>query len=215
MKEKLHWGILDEQRKKLLPRLTFLKEEGFYLAGGTGLALQIGHRRSLDFDFYTPQEYFPEAIYQKYVEQCKGDKIELVKMAKGWLNAKINTIEVTHFIYKYPLIEPLVKTDYLNIASKIDIAAMKLIALVQRGTYRDFIDMYFLIKELSLKTILLKTREKFTGYDVYLGLRALLYFDDAEADERRDSIKMLVDVPKWEGIKKFLREQVFSVQKEL
>ncbi|MBU1906506.1 MAG: hypothetical protein KJ923_05860, partial [Candidatus Omnitrophica bacterium] len=57
-----HWDILDEPRKNLLPKLAFLKKQGFYLAGGTGLALQIGHRRSLDFDFYKKEAFSPNDL---------------------------------------------------------------------------------------------------------------------------------------------------------
>lgn len=212
----LHWDILDEPRRRLLADLSFLKDEGFYLAGGTALALQIGHRRSLDFDFYIPRDYLPQQIYEAHLRaHGEKNKVELVGTAKGWLNTKVNGVEVTHFMYQYPLLEPPIEADEVNLASKIDIAAMKLIALVQRGKYRDFIDMYFLIKEFGLKTILMKTKEKYLGYDIYVGLRALLYFDDAEKDERRGEIVMLVDAPRWEEIKKFIRSQVFAVQKEL
>ncbi|MEK9165420.1 MAG: nucleotidyl transferase AbiEii/AbiGii toxin family protein [Patescibacteria group bacterium] len=216
MLTKLHWDILDERRKQLLPKLAFLKEEGFYLAGGTGLALQIGHRTSLDFDFYTPQEYLPAEIYQQHLKQHHNQKqVELVKMTKNWLNTRIDSIEVTHFIYPYSLIEPLIETPYLKVASSLDIAAMKLIALVQRGTFRDFIDIYFLIQEFTLKTLLSVAQKKYTGYDVYLFLRALLYFEDAEKDARRKETKMLIQAPSWREIKKFLQSQVFAVQKEL
>lgn len=129
---KLRWDILDEPRKQLLPKLAFLKEEGFYLAGGTGLALQIGHRRSLDFDFYTPQEYLPAEIYQQYLKQHRNQE----------------QVEI--------------ETPYLKVASSLDIAAMKLVALVQRGTFRDFIDIYFLIKQFTLKTLLSVAQKKYT-----------------------------------------------------
>jgi len=216
MPTKLHWDILDEPRKNLLPKLAFLKKQGFYLAGGTGLALQIGHRRSLDFDFYTPQEYLPAEIYQQHLKQHRNqEQVELVKMTNSWLNTRIDSIEVTHFIYRYPLIEPLIEAAYLKLASPLDIAAMKLVALVQRGTFRDFIDIYFLIKQFTLKTLLSVAQKKYTGYDVYLFLRALLYFDDAEKDVRRKETKMLIQAPSWGEMKKFLQSQVFAIQKAL
>ncbi len=210
----LHLQILDAKRKKLLSKLDFLKEEGFYLAGGTALALQIGHRRSLDFDFYKKETFVPGDLQNMLVGKLGAKNVKLSQMTKGFLGVEINGIEVTFFFYPYNIIK-LLKFDFGSVASIQDIAGMKMIAIVQRGTKRDFVDLYFLIKNMGLKKILEAVTEKYPGYNLYVGLQALLYFEDAEQGNttynRFDPIAKF----NWEEIKKSIRQEVFSVQKIL
>jgi hypothetical protein len=107
------------------------------------------------------------------------------------------------------------KFDFGLVASIQDIAGMKMIAIVQRGTKRDFVDLYFLIKNIGLKKILESVTDKYPGYNLYVGLQALLYFEDAERGNtiynRFDPIVKF----NWEVIKKYIRQEVFSVQKIL
>ena len=156
-KTKLFFEILDEKRQVLLPKLEFLRKEyGFYLAGGTALALQIGHRTSVDFDFYTPRTFDPEVLYRKLKEEIP--MISPVHTAKETLMVGIpekkERIEMSFFRYDYPLLRPLMITEYLDLVSVGDIAAMKIIAIVQRGTKRDFVDIYYLLKRYDLETLL-------------------------------------------------------------
>lgn len=215
MQTKFHWDILDEHRKNLLPKLAFLKEEGFYLAGGTGLALQIGHRRSLDFDFYKKDAFSPNDLQNMIVSKFGADKVKTANMTKNFAGLLINNIEVSFFLYPYNLVKNLIGADFGYVASITDIGAMKLIAIVQRGTKRDFVDIYFLITQLGLKTLLKAVQVKYPGYNIYVGLQALLYFTDAEkSDEYKNRLDPIAKFD-WSKIKKFIAKEVFKVQKSL
>lgn len=211
----LHWKILDKKRKNLLQQLAFLKEEGFYLAGGTGLALQLGHRKSLDFDFYKKEQFNPENLQTIIVSQFSPKLVELIQNTKGFLEVHLNDIEITFFLYPYNIIQ-LYEYDFGNLASIADIAAMKLIAIVQRGTKRDFIDIYCLMKEMGLKKMLEAVRKKYPGYNIYVGLQALLYFEDAEkiGNTYKNRFNPL-EKSNWKEVKKYITQQVFAIQREL
>ena len=92
-------------------------------------------------------------------------------------------------------------------ASKEDIAAMKILAISQRGKRRDFIDMYFLIKEFGLREIIEFTKEKYPMFNIYVGLQGLLYFKDADEDSEKQRFKMLQKAD-WRGIKKYIIREV-------
>ncbi|MFH1902997.1 MAG: nucleotidyl transferase AbiEii/AbiGii toxin family protein [Candidatus Omnitrophota bacterium] len=209
---KLFWEVLGKEQKKLLPALRFLKKAGFYLSGGTSLALQIKHRTSVDFDFYTPSEFDSTAVYQKFLEQ-KPESILLNRLAEDTLLLELNNTGVSLFTYPYPLIKSFVISDYLNLASLQDIAAMKMIAIIQRGTKRDFIDLYFLIKKMGLAEILKSSKEKYRGFNEYLALQALTYFGDAEGENKKRKVKFFEDFD-WEKAKKFFISEANKIKEK-
>lgn len=198
----MHLNILDEQRQVLLPHLTFLKEMGFYLAGGTALALQIGHRTSVDFDFYNPQGFEPKIIIESLNQQI----LTIIQESEDTLALRVNDVELSFFKYSYKLLRPLIKEEHLQIASAEDIAAMKIIALVQRGLYRDFLDLYFLINMFGLSTVLEFAHKKYPPFNKYLAIQALTYFDDAEEDSISFKAQFFRKV-NWKDVKKYFVEQ--------
>lgn len=99
----MHWEILDARRKKLIPALQFVKEFGFYLAGGTALALHLGHRRSVDFDFYSATDFDEVRFEAETVQHLKEFKV--TQRAKGTLLGRVGSVEITFFHYPYPLID--------------------------------------------------------------------------------------------------------------
>lgn len=202
--------IFDRKRKKLLKELGFLKKYGFYLAGGTALALQIGHRTSLDFDFYTEKKFDNKKLFLELEKKFKN--VVLIQKPEQTLIVKINEIEASFFYYPYFLINPLVKINGVNIASTEDIVAMKLIAISDRGTKRDFIDIYFLLKEFSLKEIFEFVKKKYPMFNIYVGLQGLTYFKDAEKQQQRKLY--LFRSVSWNKIKKFLIEEVKKYQEK-
>jgi len=126
---------------------------------------------------------------------------------------KIDDVAVSFFRYPYPLIFPPIEDEnFPPIASKEDIGAMKVIAISDRGTRRDFIDIYFLLKEFSLKTIFDFVKKKYPNFNIYVGLRGLTYFVDAEKRQKRRLY--LIRFVSWNKIKKFLIEEVRKYQKE-
>ena len=207
----MHFDILDRKRVKILPKLKFLREFGFYLGGGTALALQIRHRISRDFDFYTPDDFDPYVLSGKFIRVFK--KIVPVHTAEGTLMVAVDNIEMSFFRYSYPLLRPLVKTEYVDLLSLEDIAAMKMIAIVQRGTKRDFIDIYCLLKNLSLERLFDLTRDKYKVFNKYIGLRALAYFNDAEKEKSGRGLTTFEKVG-WDKIKKRIIDLVDKYRKE-
>ncbi len=180
-----------------------------YLAGGSACALQIGHRVSLDLDFFTEKEFDTEIVL-KQLEELTGFKLD--ETAKWTILGSFPKVKFSYFYYRYPLIKKTSQLSQIKLASLEDIAAMKIDAICSRGTKRDFIDLYFLVKKISLEQI-------FKFYDKKYGklsnnilhiMRSLDYFADADSQE---SPKMLVPVS-WEEIKKFFQKQAIRLAKD-
>lgn len=203
--------ILGQKRLTILKKLKFLKDYHFYLAGGTALALELGHRISLDFDFYIEGELNPETLLQNLQKHFKN--VQLIREAKNTLILSIDNIEVSLFSYPYPLISPLIKLPEVNLASMEDICAMKIVAIIQRGTKRDFIDIYFLTKRFGLERIFALTQKKYKGlFNKYLALQALTYFTDADKEREEQRAKTLIGIS-WDEIKKELIKIVEDFKK--
>jgi len=207
----MYLSVLHPKQAKLLKKLRFLKRYGFYLAGGTALALQIGHRTSLDFDFYTKKKFDNRKLLRELETRFKN--IELIQIPDQTLIVKIEGREISFFYYPYPLVFPLIKEKEIPpLASKEDIGAMKIISIIQRGTQRDFIDIYFLIKEFGLKRIFEIAEKKYPSFNPYLAIQALTYFTDAEKEKIKRKITYIKSA-NWTEIKKFLLKNVSDFKK--
>jgi len=209
---KLFWEVLGKEQKKLLPALRFLKETGFYLSGGTSLALQIKHRTSLDFDFYNKNEFSSEDIVTLFQKEIKD--ITIVQTGRGTLIIKSGNIEISFFYYPYKLLAPFVETENIVMASLQDIAAMKLVAIIQRGKKRDFFDFYFLVKTFGLEKVFKLTSKKYPPFNPYLGLRALTYFEDVEREDLKERGIVLLNPIVWKEVKEFFIKETKSYYKE-
>lgn len=152
----------------------------FNLVGGTALALQIGHRVSIDIDLFGTSE-INEIEFNEELSQL--GKIHLIKKSKNILIYNINGIKVDFVNYNYPLLERPLKVDNIRLASLKDIGAMKLNAISGRGSRKDFIDLYFLLNFFSLDEILNFYNEKYIDGSEFLVLKSLQYFDDAENED--------------------------------
>lgn len=176
--------------------LKILPTYGFYLAGGTGLALQLGHRKSIDLDFFT-------ASYPPHIELLQALKPHspiVMHETEGTLDVQINTVKVSFLRYEYPLVNNLNEYDLLKIASVLDIACMKLSAVSSRGSKKDFVDISFILEKYSFDELFQAFEKKFAGikYQKLHLLKSLLYFNDADVDPDPD---YLVHTD-WESIKK-------------
>lgn len=195
--------------------LALLGESGIlknaYLAGGTACALQLGHRVSLDLDFFTDQEFSTEIVL-KQLEELPGFKLD--ETEKWTILGSFPKVKFSYFYYRYPLVKKTALFSKIRIASPEDIAAMKIAAICDRGTKRDFIDLYFLVQHgLSLNKIL-KLYDKRYGKlsnNIYHILRSLRYFVDAEPQA---SPKMLIPVS-WEEVKEFFILQTKKLTQKL
>lgn len=182
-------------RAKLLSR--------FYLAGGTGLALQIGHRLSLDLDFFSLNHFDEEVLLQR-VQVMQG--FALVSKAPYTLHCTLETTKVSFLGYAYPSLHPASQFLGVPVADPRDIACMKVSAIASRGTKRDFIDLYLCVQRYGLKEVLEMFDRKYaqTNYSKVHILKSLTYFDDADKDPLPH---MLVPLD-WPGVKQFFAAEV-------
>lgn len=184
----------------------------FYLAGGSAVALYLGHRISVDLDFFTHQDdYEVEPLTQRL--RAIG-RLNIQQQTRGTLIGLLAGVRVSFFAYPYLLLAELAELDGIQIAHLLDIALMKLIAITQRGTKRDFIDLYFICQHgYRLDELLPRVPEKYqiVSYSSYHLLRALAYFADAEEDE---SPEMLVPF-NWSEVKRFFEGEVRRLMQQL
>ena len=209
----LYQNILNTHQQLLLGKLDLQDAGDFYLAGGTALALQIGHRTSVDFDFYSKEPFDNLELLASLQEQISDLTVQ--SQEEKTLRVFSQDTEVSFFVYPYPLIRPTVQFDQLKLASKEDIAAMKLIAIVQRGTQRDFVDIYFLLQEFSLRELLSFATQKFAGYQEMLFLKALVFFDDAENTVPQSGVRVLKPDYSWQKAKAYVIAEVKKYQLEM
>jgi len=180
--QEIHYEILDKERKELLPVLGRFKSR-FYLAGGTALALQIAHRDSIDFDFFTAEDFNSEELLREAKDVFTGRSIEVVQAGNKTLNIEINgEIKASFFCIKEKLIKQPLDTEYLIIASIDDIACMKIVALL-RAVLKDYVDLYYIFKQKSLFEILDNCKIKYEGFDEMVYLKALTSFNDINLAE--------------------------------
>jgi len=153
--------------------------DGFLLAGGTALALMIGHRISIDIDLFTRKPFDAEAL-NEHLEKRYGFSLQF--MHKNTLKGFINWVFVDILTHDYPLLVSPLNTDNIVMISKEDIAAMKVNAITGNGTRaKDFVDIYFLLKEFSFKEILDFYSQKYRQRNSFHAVKSLTYFDDIDA----------------------------------
>jgi len=217
--------ILDEKSQNVCSRLarTGLMKD-FYLAGGTGLALQIGHRSSQDLDFFQKGEK-EEVLFRKISSEIKrsfGEKDAKLELKQADQAAwEIQGVRVTFLAYPFPLVDPLVDGSFLPpglkgifLAAPREIALMKAYTIGRRATFRDYVDLYFLLKKglVTLNEIIRLAAEKFTvgGERVFsarLFLEQLVYTKDIEDKEIAVNLILEEQVSPRE-IEDFLKDQV-------
>lgn len=196
--ETMQSGI--EETMSTLQKSAVLKS--FYLAGGTALALQIGHRKSFDLDFFSQD--FDENVVEEKVKTINGFK--LVKKENQTLHISIGKSKVSFLGYPYPLVFPYRFFNTVAIADVRDIAAMKMTAIANRGTKRDFFDLFTVAQLFSISELFEVFKSKFSkvNYSKNHVLRSLTYFNDAEDDVE---LKMLNDIS-WQEVKAFFIKEV-------
>lgn len=183
--------------------------KGFYLAGGTALALQLGHRRSIDLDFFS--DVFPKR--DLLIQGMEQYEPQITNEAPGTIDMLVSDVKVSFLEYNYPLLENLVDFDGIKLASIIDISCMKLSAISSRGSKKDFIDLYVILKKYTLEELFEKFEKKFVGvsYQKLIILKSLIYFDDADKEPDPD----FTDELTWDEVKKNIESKVKEyLQKE-
>lgn len=184
---------------KKLQRLPVLEQTR--LVGGTALALQLGHRKSIDLDFFGTVDC--EAEYLR--ESIAGiASLTILKESPHIHIYIVDGIKVDIVNYKYPWLDDVVLEQGLRLASVSDIAAMKITAIIGRGTKKDFIDIAFLLHHFSLEEILHFYAAKYNDSSVFVAMKSLAYFDDAEADPMPD---MFVN-QSWQQVKAYILSKI-------
>lgn len=171
---------LNDNTRAVWEKCGFLNDN-FYLAGGTALALQLNHRRSVDLDFFSG-ELIKKTLLKTLEEKFKVIAIPMVRNANE-LTIQIQGVKTTFLHYPFALIEKTVPTEIVSLASVRDIAGMKAYALGRRGTLKDYIDLYtiFSRKLVSLKTVIDDANKKYKEvFNDRLFCEQLLYTDDIE-----------------------------------
>src|SRR3989344_625819 len=207
----MHEEALTPATRSLFNELSgVLQIKQFYLAGGSALALYFGHRFSIDLDWFSP-DFQNDGTLAIDLKKLGAFRIEFDNehSIKGLLKG----VSISVFRYPYPLIRPTLSVgEVLQLASKEDIACMKLEAASRRGSKKDFVDLFFLFQEFSLAQILGFMKEKYKGleYNTTHLLRSLTYFDDAEGQE----VQMIATDTNWSKIKEKITQMVKEYMKE-
>ncbi|MFN3740354.1 MAG: nucleotidyl transferase AbiEii/AbiGii toxin family protein [Thermodesulfovibrionales bacterium] len=175
--------------------------EPFYLGVGTGLALQLGHRISYDLDFFTPEVFIPEII----LNDLKPHKIHSIE--KQGIYCEFKGVRLSFLYYDLPLIFKPVTWRNIKVAHWLDIAAEKFKTVSQRGSKKDFYDIYFSIKNSSIEEVCKAFVERFknTGINKYHVLKSLVYFEDAEDEPDPFLLKEKLN---WSELKEFFKNNI-------
>lgn len=177
----------------------------FLLVGGTSLALQMGHRNSIDIDLFGDSE-IDEELFTRTLDGL--GTFEVFKKSKNILITSINGVKVDFVNYKYPLLRDYIVIDGIRMASKEDIAAMKINAIAGRGSKKDFIDLYFLLNEFSLAEIIDFYLQKYFDGSKFMAIKSLSYFSDADIDQTPN---VFLDFS-WESCKQKIIAEVLKLQ---
>lgn len=187
------------QRDALRNMAGLLIGKGFYLAGGTALAILLGHRRSVDLDWFRVEPINEPQMLEQELRSA-GVPLADVRPAKGTIHASVNGVIVSFFEYPYPLLSPFIAwTDVRCLLASIqDIAAMKLSAVVGRGSRKDLVDVHALIQHgMTLPDMLKGYATKYAIDDISNVLYSLAYFEDAD----KERMPVMLSQTKWSTVK--------------
>lgn len=206
---KLHWNTVTNDMRDLLNDFTRSQIGAqFYLAGGTALALQLGHRLSVDLDFFSPTEDIP-TVRPALEKALAPFHPTLADSAWGNLVYLAQNVRVGFYGYGYELVAPLTESETIRLASIEDIALMKLDALLARATRKDFYDLYFTCQKIPLRQILNLAPQKYPSTRDFetQTVKRLTYFENAE----QDIDPTLLQPAAWEMVKEYFRAQAKDI----
>ncbi len=207
-----YWDAIPKSTKKALDFLSaekWIGKFGWYLAGGTALALQTGHRTSVDLDFFTTEASFESTEVTGHFSGNENWEINSDRPSTIYgtlFKAKASFIAYPYFIPK----QKFIRYGNVYILQPIDIAVMKVVAVSQRGRKRDFFDLYWCAKNLEpLEKTIGRLKEQYpsVAHDYHHIIKSLVYFEDAENDPQ---LVLHFDVS-WEEVKKFFIEEIEKI----
>jgi hypothetical protein len=198
-----HAEVISAEVRDTANRLAGMRTlSNFYLAGGTALGLHLGHRRSVDLDFFTAQAFNEGALIAALQEL---PNLSILSQSEQTVYMHVAGTKVSFIGYDYPMLFPVEHFEKLAVADVRDIAAMKMSALASRGSRRDFVDLYVVACQYGLRYLLELFRQKFANanYSTVHVRKALTYFADADKEPMPDMLTPL----SWKQLKEyFLRE---------
>lgn len=210
MKE-IFWNTITEDMRLILNGFSQSEiAKSFYLAGGTALSLQLGHRLSVDLDYFSPYEDIP-TIRPSLENSLSTFPITLADSSWGNLVYIAKDVRVGFYGYGFPLIAPLVEIDGTRLASIEDIALMKLEAMLSRAARKDFYDLYFICKNITLKQLFKLSEQKYSSIRDFEAqvTKRLVYFENAESE----SALSLVQKASWQTIKEYFIKQAKEIER--
>lgn len=180
----MYLEVLNQERRELLLLLRAFRDD-FYLAGGTALALQLGHRKSQDYDLFRAEKFDERQLLARVRDAFQGHDLRIVQQAWQTLDVLVDQVKVSFFYDPYPPLGKLLELEdgNLRLASVVDIGCMKLSAITSRASYKDFVDLYFILQTVSLPELLRRCREKIPALDTNLVLKSLVYFGDVQEEK--------------------------------
>ncbi len=206
--KKPHWESLTsitQDAFRLLEKIELTKN--FYLAGGTGLALHFGHRFSVDLDFFSEQTNEVGPSERSVLRAVLDDPtFEIIYDKDSTFVANWRGVGVSFFhLNLYTLVQPTLLVNNIRLAGVEEIGAMKLAAIINRGTRKDMVDLYFILQQVSLDSLFQVASVKYAKVRSFPvnATRALSYFDDAESLP----MPQMIDKTSWSKMKKFLEKK--------
>jgi len=200
----MHQEVIISKAKVILNGLNNFSD--FYLAGGTGLALQLGHRISVDFDFFW-EEDIPKGLLAKVRRVFKEYQMETIVNRSAQLTVTVDEVMISFVKYPFPIFSRFIDYQGIKILSPIGIAAMKAFALGGRAALKDYVDLYFILKKkiVSLEEIITLCQKKYGNeFNQRLFLEQLVYSKDIEETE----IQFLKEKVDKLEIKRFFQEEI-------
>ena len=181
----MHKEILTSEQVELLPLIQKFSKD-FILVGGTAIALHLGHRQSIDFDLFTTKKFNSKRIEKKIEKRRKIDKTFIRNDEEYTL--MVHKVKVTFFNFEHAVPAPLMLDKIIAVPNLLTLAAMKAFALGYRGKWKDYVDLYFIIKDhFSVDQISAKAKELFKGeFNARILREQLSFFGDVSYREKVD-----------------------------
>ena len=207
----VHWEALTPETRQAFRKVACLESVGqFYLAGGTGLALHLGHRFSADLDYFSPASDGVGPEVRAELRQALADPtLSIVYDLEGTFSALWQGVGISFFrLHLYPLVRQPVLIEGVPVATVAEIGAMKLAAIIDRGTRKDLVDLYCILRQVPIEDLFEVAAAKYSRVRTFAvsATRGLAYFDDAESQP----MPVMIDRTPWEEMKRFLENQALT-----
>ena len=183
----------------------------FYLAGGTALALQLGHRHSVDLDFFSPTQSDISSLTEPLKLALNDYPLQQVHNPWGNLILTVENVRVGFYSYGYKMVQPLLEADSFSLAGSKDIGLMKFDALLSRASRKDFYDIYAICQRISIKELLALAPKKYPDVRDFeiQATKRMVYFERADQETDLD----LIEQVEWAAVKAWFEEQARQIAK--